>query len=226
MRRARRWRPSWSAILQDPALLAELAARSDVAHLRLGEYSGQRAGASRENRPESARRERRSRRRKIASPKRRCFPRCKIPVAAHAAIDSKEQLIRGSAANIGLPGVLKTRRLGYDGKGQFVLRDAAHIDAAWAAIGGPGLIYEKFQAFSREVSIVGARSAAGQTRLLSPVRQYPRRRHFALQHRALIECRISSARARTVFEAGHGRARLRRSACHRILRGQRTLDRQ
>lgn len=90
------------------------------------------------------------------------FSKLRIPVAAHAAIDSKEHLIRATR-KLGLPGVLKTRRLGYDGKGQFLVRDAAHIDAAWAAIGGAGLIYERFQEFSREVSIVGARSAAGQT---------------------------------------------------------------
>lgn len=90
------------------------------------------------------------------------FSRLRIPVAAHAAIDGKEQLVRATR-KLGLPGVLKTRRLGYDGKGQFLVRDAAHIDAAWAAIGGPGLIYERFQEFSREVSIVGARSATGQT---------------------------------------------------------------
>jgi 5-(carboxyamino)imidazole ribonucleotide synthase len=90
------------------------------------------------------------------------FSKLRIPVAAHAAIDSKEQLIRATRKQ-GLPGVLKTRRLGYDGKGQFMLRDATQIDAAWAAIGGEGLIYEKFQKFSREVSLVGARSAAGQT---------------------------------------------------------------
>jgi 5-(carboxyamino)imidazole ribonucleotide synthase len=90
------------------------------------------------------------------------FSKLRIPVAAHAAIDSKEQLIRATR-QLGLPGVLKTRRLGYDGKGQFVLRNRDQIDEAWAAIGGSGLIYEKFQEFSREVSIVGARSAAGQT---------------------------------------------------------------
>lgn len=89
------------------------------------------------------------------------FSKLRIPVAAHAAIDSKEQLVR-AAATLGIPGILKTRRLGYDGKGQFVLRSSSQIDAAWAAIGGTGLIYEKFQDFSREISIVGARSAAGQ----------------------------------------------------------------
>jgi 5-(carboxyamino)imidazole ribonucleotide synthase len=89
------------------------------------------------------------------------FSKLRIPVAAHAAIDNKEQLVQATR-KLGLPGVLKTRRLGYDGKGQFLVRDAAHIDAAWVQIGGPQLIYEKFQSFSREVSIVGARSATGQ----------------------------------------------------------------
>jgi 5-(carboxyamino)imidazole ribonucleotide synthase len=90
------------------------------------------------------------------------FSKLRIPVAAHAAVDDKQQLQR-AIAKLGLPGILKTRRLGYDGKGQFVLRGAADIDAAWAAIGGLGLIYEKFQEFSREVSIVGARAATGET---------------------------------------------------------------
>jgi 5-(carboxyamino)imidazole ribonucleotide synthase len=89
------------------------------------------------------------------------FSRLKIPVAAHAAIDSREDLTR-AARKLGFPGVLKTRRLGYDGKGQYTLRDSAGLDAAWAALGGTGLIYEKFQVFSREVSLIGARSAAGQ----------------------------------------------------------------
>ena len=90
------------------------------------------------------------------------FSKLRIPVAEHAKIDSEQQLIR-AVRTIGLPGVLKTRRLGYDGKGQFVLRSLEEIDEAWAAIGGSGLIYEKFQPFSREISIVGARSAAGRT---------------------------------------------------------------
>jgi 5-(carboxyamino)imidazole ribonucleotide synthase len=89
------------------------------------------------------------------------FTKLRIPVAAHAAIDSREQLVR-AARKLGLPGVLKTRRMGYDGKGQFVVRDAAQLDEAWAAIGGSGLIYEKFQEFSREVSLIAARSAAGK----------------------------------------------------------------
>jgi 5-(carboxyamino)imidazole ribonucleotide synthase len=89
------------------------------------------------------------------------FARLKIPVAPHAAVDSEADL-RRAAGKFGIPGVLKTRRMGYDGKGQFVIRTAQQLDEAWARMGGAGLIYEKFQAFSREVSIIGARTAAGE----------------------------------------------------------------
>jgi 5-(carboxyamino)imidazole ribonucleotide synthase len=89
------------------------------------------------------------------------FSSLRIPVAAHAAIDTKDDLLR-ALRKLGSPGVLKTRRLGYDGKGQFVVKSPAQLDDAWALMGGPGLIYEKFQKFSREVSLVGARSAAGK----------------------------------------------------------------
>lgn len=89
------------------------------------------------------------------------FARLKIPVAAHGPVDAKKDLLR-AARKIGFPGVLKTRRMGYDGKGQIVIRHAGEVDAAWASIGGQGLIYERFQRFSREVSLIGARSAAGE----------------------------------------------------------------
>jgi 5-(carboxyamino)imidazole ribonucleotide synthase len=137
------------------------------------------------------------------------FSKLKIPVAAHAAIDSKEQLIK-AIRNIGLPGVLKTRRLGYDGKGQFVLHSAAHIDAAWTAIGGTGLIYEAFQAFSREVSIVGARSAAGRT-VFYPLSANTHAGGI-LRHCAADECE-SRAFCADVSEAGHGCAQLHRNSC-------------
>ena len=88
------------------------------------------------------------------------FKRLKIPVAEHAKVDTRDQLVL-AAAKLGVPGVLKTRRMGYDGKGQFVVRRAQDIEGAWDQLGAEDLIYEKFQAFTREVSIVGARSAAG-----------------------------------------------------------------
>ncbi len=146
--------------LDDPARLAELAAQSDVVTFDWENVPGS-ALAPLEKlahiRPPRAALE-------VSQDRMRektLFTRLDIPVAAHAAVDSKAQLIR-AARKLGLPGVLKTRRLGYDGKGQFVLRGATHIDEAWDSIGGRGLIYEAFQVFSREVSIVGARSATGQ----------------------------------------------------------------
>jgi 5-(carboxyamino)imidazole ribonucleotide synthase len=88
------------------------------------------------------------------------FRKLRIPVAAHAAVESREQL-ETATRKLGLPGILKTRRLGYDGKGQYLLRNAADVGAAWAAIGATSLIYERLQRFSKELSIVGARSASG-----------------------------------------------------------------
>ncbi len=146
--------------LEDPARLAELASSSDVLTFDWENISG-RALEPLERitriRPPRAALE-------VAQDRmteKALFAKLKIPVAEHAAIETKQELMEAMRA-IGLPGVLKTRRLGYDGKGQFVLKQPAHIDAAWAAIGGAGLIYEKFQTFSRELSIVGARSASGQ----------------------------------------------------------------
>jgi 5-(carboxyamino)imidazole ribonucleotide synthase len=147
--------------LEDPVQLAELAARSDVLTFDWENISGQAlAPLERTTRVRPPRAALETSQDRVSE--KALFSRLRIPVAAHAAIDDREQLIR-AIRKLGLPGVLKTRRMGYDGKGQFVVRDAAHIDAAWAAIGGPGLIYEKFQEFSREVSLVGARSATGQT---------------------------------------------------------------
>ncbi len=89
------------------------------------------------------------------------FARLKIPVAAHAAVDDLAAL-RTAIRRIGLPGVLKTRRLGYDGKGQAVIHDAAGAEAAHSSLGGRDLIYERLQRFRREVSIIGARSSSGR----------------------------------------------------------------
>jgi 5-(carboxyamino)imidazole ribonucleotide synthase len=146
--------------LDDPARLAELAARSDVLTFDWENVPGSALAPleklTRVRPPRAALEISQDRMREKA-----LFKRLHIPVAAHAAIDSKQQLVR-AARKLGTPGVLKTRRLGYDGKGQFVLRDAGDLDKAWDSIGGRGLIYEMFQLFSRELSIVGARSPTGQ----------------------------------------------------------------
>ncbi|MBT8144604.1 MAG: 5-(carboxyamino)imidazole ribonucleotide synthase [Gammaproteobacteria bacterium] len=78
------------------------------------------------------------------------------------AVDSLAELETGIGA-IGLPAVLKTRRLGYDGRGQMVLREPADIQTAWEKLGSWPLILEQFMPFEREVSIIGARSTGGET---------------------------------------------------------------
>jgi 5-(carboxyamino)imidazole ribonucleotide synthase len=91
------------------------------------------------------------------------FTKLRIPTPPFRAIDSLADL-RSAVAELGLPSVLKTRRLGYDGKGQHYVRQPGDVDAAWAALGGVPLILEGFVHFDREISIIGARSTNGEIR--------------------------------------------------------------
>jgi 5-(carboxyamino)imidazole ribonucleotide synthase len=88
------------------------------------------------------------------------FKRLGIPTTRHAAVASWPQLKR-AAARIGLPGVLKTRRFGYDGKGQVVIQTGDDLERAWAVLGGQPLLYEERVPFEAEVSAIGARGADG-----------------------------------------------------------------
>lgn len=63
---------------------------------------------------------------------------------------------------IGRPAVLKTRRFGYDGKGQLLIRDGVDFSSAWRDIGGQPAILESFIAFEREISVVAARAGDGR----------------------------------------------------------------
>ncbi|HEY2808825.1 MAG TPA: 5-(carboxyamino)imidazole ribonucleotide synthase [Steroidobacteraceae bacterium] len=92
---------------------------------------------------------------------KRLFERLKIPTTRWQAVGSQGQLTR-AIADIGLPGVLKTRRLGYDGKGQAVVRTAAEAARACQQLGTTGLLYEELVPFDCEVSIIGARSVSGE----------------------------------------------------------------
>src|SRR5438552_12919945 len=74
-----------------------------------------------------------------------------IATAPFQAVDSLADL-RTAVEVIGLPAVLKTRRGGYDGKGQVVLRDPAERDAAWTRLGEVQCILEGFVPFGRELS--------------------------------------------------------------------------
>lgn len=70
--------------------------------------------------------------------------------------------LKKAVARIGLPSVLKTRRFGYDGKGQVMLRRIDELEAAWESLETSSAILEEFIPFEREISVVAARSADGQ----------------------------------------------------------------
>ena len=90
-----------------------------------------------------------------------------IPVPDFAAVDTRAGLA-DAIATVGAPCILKTRRLGYDGKGQFRIRTPADADAAWDALGAQaatvGLILEDFVAFERELSVIAVRGRDGEFR--------------------------------------------------------------
>ncbi|MGO4703391.1 5-(carboxyamino)imidazole ribonucleotide synthase [Dyella sp. 2RAB6] len=95
------------------------------------------------------------------------FRECGLETPAFMAVDTRAELDR-ALATVGAPAILKTRRLGYDGKGQFRLRSVADADAAWAALGAQaaahGLILEAFVPFERELSVVAVRGRDGDFR--------------------------------------------------------------
>jgi 5-(carboxyamino)imidazole ribonucleotide synthase len=91
---------------------------------------------------------------------KKLFESLDIPVAAYASVDS-EQDLRAAVDSIGLPLVLKTRRLGYDGKGQLVISDDSEISTSYATLDGAQLIAEQWIEFDREVSAIGSRNVSG-----------------------------------------------------------------
>ncbi|QJW99731.1 5-(carboxyamino)imidazole ribonucleotide synthase [Frigoriglobus tundricola] len=92
---------------------------------------------------------------------KRFFQSLGIPTPPFAGIESEDDY-RTAVIEIGLPAVLKTRRFGYDGKGQAVIRTPADADAAWQRLGGRPLILEGFVPFDRELSIIAVRGRNGQ----------------------------------------------------------------
>jgi 5-(carboxyamino)imidazole ribonucleotide synthase len=83
-----------------------------------------------------------------------------IATAAYADVSSVEGL-RTAIARIGLPAVIKTRRFGYDGKGQAIIRDGDDLDRVWIELATKSAILEAFVPFEREISVVAARGTDG-----------------------------------------------------------------
>ena len=89
------------------------------------------------------------------------FHDCGIDTAPFAAVDSLEDL-QQAMAQLGLPAILKTRRMGYDGKGQVRLAHADEAAAAWIEVGEVPCILEGMVSFSSEVSLIAARNGSGE----------------------------------------------------------------
>jgi 5-(carboxyamino)imidazole ribonucleotide synthase len=95
---------------------------------------------------------------------KRFFRGLGVPTPPFEPVESLDRLLR-AVEKVGLPAVLKTRRLGYDGKGQRVLRRADDLLPAWEALGGVPLILEGFVPYERELSVIAARSRRGEIRV-------------------------------------------------------------
>jgi 5-(carboxyamino)imidazole ribonucleotide synthase len=95
------------------------------------------------------------------------FTKLDIPTAAYMPIAGEDDL-RTALEQVGLPAVVKTRRLGYDGKGQLVCRTADELLAAWDRLGHVPLLCEQWVPFDRELSVVAVRSVQGEVRCYTP----------------------------------------------------------
>jgi 5-(carboxyamino)imidazole ribonucleotide synthase len=123
-----------------------------------------------------------------------------IPVPEFAAIASREDL-DDAIAKLGTPCILKTRRLGYDGKGQFRIKTPADAVAAWDALGAQattvGLILEGFIAFERELSVVAVRGRDGE------FRTWPLTENWHVDgvlSASLAPAKVDAAMAQTAFD--------------------------
>jgi len=90
-----------------------------------------------------------------------------IPTPDFAAVNSLDDL-KKAVRETGLPAVLKTRTMGYDGKGQAVIKTEGDIDTAWTTVGKAECVLEGFVTFTREISVIAARGRSGET-LFYPV---------------------------------------------------------
>ncbi len=91
------------------------------------------------------------------------FTRMGLPVPPFAPVDSLSDLER-ALTRIGFPAMLKTRRLGYDGKGQAPLWTPGDVQPAWERLRGQPLLAEQLVRFDAEISILAVRSARGELR--------------------------------------------------------------
>ena len=90
-----------------------------------------------------------------------------LKVAPYANVTTDAEA-KAAAQSIGTPSILKTRRMGYDGKGQIRLKDASDMTEAWQAMQGAPSVLERFINFTHEVSVIAARARDGQVACYDP----------------------------------------------------------
>jgi len=122
-----------------------------------------------------------------------------ISTARFAAVDDDDDLA-AALSSFGGSGVLKTRRLGYDGKGQRLFRGAGAADCAgvFAAMGGVPLILESLVPFERELSVIAARARDGRIAAFDPAENVHRN---GILHTSTVPARVSPATAAAAREA-------------------------
>jgi 5-(carboxyamino)imidazole ribonucleotide synthase len=90
------------------------------------------------------------------------FERLAIPLPGYVAVTTLADL-RAAVDRLGLPAILKTRRLGYDGKGQAVIRAGDDLAAVWESLGGAPCVLEQRISLRRELSVLAVRGRDGET---------------------------------------------------------------
>lgn len=112
-----------------------------------------------------------------------------LQTAPFADITGPDDMAR-AVAEIGTPAILKTRRFGYDGKGQARIRSADDADQALAAMNGAPSIFEGFVSFTHEVSVIGARALDGTVACFDPGENVHR---DGILHTTTVPARLSNA---------------------------------
>jgi 5-(carboxyamino)imidazole ribonucleotide synthase len=122
-----------------------------------------------------------------------------IGTADYADVSSVVTL-RDAIARIGLPAVIKTRRFGYDGKGQAIIREGDDLEQTWEDLGTKSAILEAFVPFEREISVIAARSSDGKVECFD-VTENEHRDHILKISRAPADIPESlAAQARSIAE--------------------------
>ena len=123
---------------------------------------------------------------------------CDIPTARFLPVDSQAGL-EAALAEFGGRGVLKTRRMGYDGKGQLMFRRVGDsADGAFAKLGSVPLILESLVEFTREISVIGVRSRSGEFVAYDPAENVHR---DGILHTSTLPARIGDETARAAIAA-------------------------